>query len=275
MGIKHRAEANNEMEVRQVKLEGAYNFRDVGGLTNKEGKRVRTGLLYRSDELCYCSPSDVEILEGLGLRSIIDFRNEKERTEKPDVPIKGVTVYALDPKADIAAMAASDEIPNMGPEGGQPSAAGVRALMVEQNRQFVLAEDSKKAYRAMFDLILDESKLPLDQHCRGGKDRTGYGVALILLLLGVDRETVIEDYMLTNVCKHEKNERSLKKTWDETHDEDLVQALRYAKEAQPEFLSTALDEIEEGYGTAENYVREELDMTDDQIQKLRKMFLED
>ncbi len=263
------------MELRQIGLEGAYNFRDVGGLMTKDGRRVRKGLLYRSDELCYLTQADVEKLKELGLRSIIDYRNERERKGKEDVSIPGASVYYLDPKADVAAMASSDEIPRLAPGGADKlTAAGARALMVGQNRQFVLAPSSQQSYRRMFELILDENRLPLDQHCRGGKDRTGYGAALILLILGVDRDAVMEDYMLTNVCKREKNERSLKKIWEETHDEDLVQAMRYLKEANEEFLAAALDLIEEKYESAENYAKQELGITDGQISRLKELFLE-
>lgn len=181
----------------------------------------------------------------------------------------------MDPKADAAAMASSDEVPKLDHTHREKiTAEGLKALMTEQNRQFVLAPDSKRVYRTMLEMILKEENLPLDQHCRGGKDRTGYGAALILLLLGVDRETVVQDYLLTNVCKKEKNEKSLKKMWEATHDEDLIQAMRYAKEANESFLLAALDLIDTNFGGIEQYTAKELELPPDYIPSLREMFLE-
>lgn len=270
-----KPEAIQERKDRHIALQGACNFRDIGGYVTEDGRRVKTGLLYRSDELCFCTSHDIEILESLGLKSIIDYRNEKERNGKEDVSIEGVSVYYLDPKADAAAMASSESLKEMPVEGGRKlTAAWAKEMMVEQNVQFVLAESSRQAYRRMFDLILDETKIPLVQHCRGGKDRTGYGVALVLLLLGVDQNTVLQDYMLTNVYKREKNERSLKQVLDETGDEDLVLALRYLKEANEEFLFTAINLIRERYGSVRRYVMRELSVTEQEIEKLRDMYLE-
>lgn len=263
------------MDTRYVNLQGTYNFRDIGGYKTKDNRRVKQGLLYRSDELCYCTKEDGEVLTELGIKSIIDYRNEKERKGKEDISLEGVEIYYLDPKADAAAIASSD--------GGELqkvwqmdtlTAEKAKLLMTKQNEQFVLAESSKKSYRRMLDIILDETKVPMVQHCRGGKDRTGYGAALILLLLGVEEETVLEDYMLTNYYKKEKNEKSLRALMEETGSEDLVLAVRYLKEANREFLLTALALIRSDYGTAEAYARQELSMTTEELEKLRGMYLE-
>lgn len=264
-----------ELDTRKLPLEGAHNFRDIGGLVTKDGRWVKKGLLYRSDDLHDLTGTDIRMLQELGLKTVIDYRNEHEWKDRPDVEIPGVTVCHMDPKADAAAMASSDEVPKLDHTHREKiTAEGLKALMTEQNRQFVLAPDSKRVYRTMLEMILKEENLPLDQHCRGGKDRTGYGAALILLLLGVDRETVVQDYLLTNVCKKEKNEKSLKKMWEATHDEDLIQAMRYAKEANESFLLAALDLIDTNFGGIEQYTAKELELPPDYIPSLREMFLE-
>lgn len=263
------------MKDRYVSLEGTYNFRDIGGYRTKDGSVVRGGLLFRSDELCGCTENDVRYLKEMGLKSVIDYRNEKEREGKEDKVPASTRIYYLDPKADVAAMASSESLKEISPIQGKQklTAKWARELMISQNEQFVLADSSKKAYRSMFDLILKEENLPLVQHCRGGKDRTGYGAALILLILGVDKKTVLEDYMLTNFYKKEKNQKSLEKLWEETKDEDTVQAVRYLKEANEEFLLAALDLMEERYGTAEQYAQKELAMTQEEITTLKEKFL--
>lgn len=261
--------------MKQIKLEGAYNFRDIGGYITVDGKKVKEGLLYRSDELSKLTEKDIEILIAHNIKTIVDYRGEAERVNNEDKAIEGAKVVYLDPKADVAAMASNENIKDMHKTIDSLTAKKAYQLMMEQNRQFVLADSSKKAYRQLLDLILDKDNCPLVQHCRGGKDRTGYGVAIILLLLGVSKETVLEDYLYTNVCKNEKNEKSLRKIMEETQNEDLVQALRYMKEANAEFLLLALNEIDDNYGGIVNYAINELDFNQENINKLKEIYLED
>lgn len=261
------------MDERQVKLQGAYNFRDMGGYVTSDGRKVAYKKLYRSDELSKLSDEDVAILEEMGFKTIIDYRGAHERIENEDRPIKGATIHFLDPKAEVAAMASQEMKDRKHYDLSQLKAADAKMMMIGQNEQFVLADSAKQSYRKMFDLMLDEKNLPLVQHCRGGKDRTGYGAALILLVLGVSKEDVLYDYMLTNVYKHDKNERSLNEIYEKTKNEDLVQALRYMKEANEEFLMTALDTIDEQFGGIDKYVRQELDLSEEEIQRLKDIYL--
>lgn len=257
-----------------VDLQGTHNFRDIGGYPTKDGKRVAYGKLFRSDDLHELTQEDIRYLQNMGLKTIIDYRNEHERAKREDVDIPGVTTYYLDPKADTAALASSSFAKDEKQVMKTLTAAQARHMMIEQNRQFVLSDTSKQAYRAMFDVMLDENNIAIDQHCRGGKDRTGFGIALILSALGVSKEDILHDYMLTNHYKHEKNERSLKKLMEETQNADLVQAVRYMKEAQEEFLLTALELIDEEYGDALSFLKQELHLQDEEINKLKALYLE-
>lgn len=259
---------------RYVDLEGTFNFRDIGGYETIDGKHVVYGKLFRSDDLHECTQADIEKIKKLKIKTIIDYRNEHEREKRADVSIDGVTTHYLDPKADTAALASSSFTGDEKKAMKTLTAEKARTMMIEQNRQFVLSSTSKQAYRAMFDICLDEDSIAIDQHCRGGKDRTGFGVALILLLLGVSRIDVMSDYMLTNYYKHDKNERSLKKMMEETNNEDLVQAMRYMKEAQEEFILTALNLIDEMYGDAISFMKKELAITNEEIAKMKDLYLE-
>lgn len=257
-----------------IALEGAYNFRDIGGYATTDGHAIKTGVLYRSDELCHLTDADIERLAELGLSTVIDYRADHERDARPDRVPAGCTIIQLDPQADTAAMAASDDPAVL--QSHDPSwltAERARYLMTEQNRQFVLADTAHAAYRRMLEIILDPANGVIDQHCRGGKDRTGFGAALIQLLLGVDRETVVEDYLLTNVCKHEKNERSLNELWEKTHDEDLVQAVRHLKEAERPFIEAALTTLESEYGDAPNFARTALGLSAGDLADLKALYL--
>lgn len=261
--------------MKKIKLEGAYNFRDIGGYSGKNGKKIKKGVLYRSDELSHLTEKDIEVLEKLNIQTIIDFRNEKERLDNEDKQIGEANLIYLDPKADTAALASAEGKDIDLYDRAQLTSERARFFMTKQNKEFVINEESKKAYKKMFEIILDSKNQAIVQHCRGGKDRTGYGVALIQLLLGVSKEDVLYDYLLTNEYKKEKNEKSLRALLQETGNEDLVEAFRLFKEANLDFISEALRTIEEHYGNVETYVIQELGLTKKQIEKLEEMYLEE
>ena len=80
-------------------------------------------------------------------------------------------------------------------------------MLITANREF--ATTFAHRYRAVFDRLADPENLPALIHCTAGKDRTGFGAALVLMALGVPRETAFEDYLLTNYYAREHIERTL------------------------------------------------------------------
>ncbi|WP_314064750.1 tyrosine-protein phosphatase [uncultured Vagococcus sp.] len=262
------------MDKRYVNLEGTFNFRDIGGYQGLGGRKVKYGQLYRSDELSKLTPTDVTKLSEMGIKTIIDYRNEKERLDNEDLPIPGARLIKLDPIANIAALAASENNEADVYDLSKMTAKLAKELMTVQNREFVMGLRSQEVFKEMLELVMNPENTPLVQHCRGGKDRTGYGIALILLLLGVSREEVMADYLLTNYYKKDKNESSLNAMLAETGNADIVQAMRYFKEANELFLKTALDIIDHDFGGIEGYVKDILQVTDDQIDSLRNLYLE-
>ena len=208
---------NYVISTRLVNLDGTDNFRDCGGYETIEGRRVKWGLLYRSDQLSNISERDVTFLENMGLKIIVDYRSKSEASSAPNKKIFGTNTYSLDPNAKTAQLAAGsiDDVNKsildllkehkFNPEKyGDPE-----ENMYKEYKKFIHTDFSKKAYRELIKLILDEQNLPLVQHCRGGKDRTGFGAAIILLALGVREEWVIYDYTLTTQYRVEKNKRQM------------------------------------------------------------------
>lgn len=264
------------INLRYVDLEGTYNFRDIGGYKTASGKTVKYGKIYRSDALSNLTKEDIEKFKELNINTIIDYRSEKEIVENPNVFIEGVKTFNLDPKADVAALASSEfeEGTNLDDMSNNLTPEFVKKLMTQQNVQFVINDDSIKAFKNMFDVILDDSTTASVQHCRGGKDRTGFGIALILFALGVDEETILEDYMLTNHYKKDKNETSLAELLEETNNEDIVKAVRFFKEAQLSFIEAAFKTINEMYDNPLNYLKTVIGLTEEDFEKLHNMYLE-
>lgn len=160
---------------RWVHLEGAANTRDAGGYSAADGRSVRHGMIYRSGKLARLSAAGAEAFRALGVKTVIDFCNRL--TPWPLFGGDGWSVHCA---------AAVRGCP-MSFMSGEPAdefyIRGVR--------------DNAASYRKAFELLADEANYPVLYHCRAGTDRTGVMSALLLTLLGVQRDTVVGDFRLS------------------------------------------------------------------------------
>ena len=176
---------------RHVPLEGCFNLRDVGGYTSIDGRRVRTGCVFRSDELHALTDADVEAIAGLGIKVVFDLRNADERAARPSRLPKDVELL----------------------ERVSPSGGGNRGTTEEQIALGTLPVPDDEYFASVYvDLIarlapeireileraVDAPARPLLFHCAGGKDRTGIVTAVLLGLLGVPDDVILDDYELTS-----------------------------------------------------------------------------
>ena len=128
-------------------------------------------------------------------------------------------------------------------------------------------------YKAFFEILLNEDNYPLLYHCTAGKDRTGFATFLLLSALGIDRETIIEDYLSTNRYMDEFAQRHLDRLSQNNEiDTDKIESIFYAKES---YLEGALDAIETDYQTVENYLATALNIGEPEIKQLKRILLED
>ena len=243
---------------------------------------MKWGLLYRSDQLSNISERDVTFLKNMGLKTIVDYRSKSEASDAPDKEISGTNTYSLDPNAKTAQLAAGsiDDDVNKSildllkehkfhPEKyGDPE-----ENMYKQYKKFIYSDSSKKAYRELIKLILDEHNLPLVQHCRGGKDRTGFGVAIILLALGVREECVIYDYTLTTQYRVTKNKKQMNLYKKYTKDEQTLTLLSTLQQSKAIYMETAINEMKKTYGSIDSYLKDALGIDENVKEKLKEIFL--
>ncbi len=177
---------------------GTLNFRDLGGLTAVDGRRVRPGRLFRSDTLQALSAADVQLLvDGLGLRTVIDLRLEVE------VEQEGRGLLAR--RAEVAfinsplGMATRDGIP---PD----------RVLIELYESCLASPSLLTTIRA----IATNIDAPTLFHCAAGKDRTGVVAAIVLGILGVDSEQIVADYMRSATAMPRMIERFM--TWPRYRD---------------------------------------------------------
>jgi protein-tyrosine phosphatase len=224
----------SDSPARHLNLEGASNFRDLGGYPTVDGRTVRWRLIFRSNHLGHLTPADIDIVRSLGVRSAFDFRGLDERTAAA-CGVEDITVHPLpiEPSvvATLRALLAA----------GALSADSARETMRESYRNYV--RQNTHSFRALFAHLLDD-RAPLVIHCTAGKDRTGFACALLLHALGVPDDAIAEDYLLTN--------RFYRR--DPSAGTDLPDDVRQAiGSVDPSFLAAGFDAISTDYGDLESY----------------------
>ncbi|MDR3335109.1 MAG: tyrosine-protein phosphatase [Treponema sp.] len=219
-----------------IPLEGLYNVRDLGGYPAAGGRQVKEGVLYRAGDLHTPTPGDLAVLEGLRLNTIVDFRGTDEKKQEPDVRIQGVVHIHEVPieTGNIVDLLLADR-----------SISG-EAQMEGMYRR--LAHEARPQYREFFKILANPTGTPLLFHCSAGKDRTGLGAALILSALGVDRDLVYADYLLSRVYLQDKYNSWLAK----------APYLEPLMSVRQEYLEVAFTVIDQEYGGVDQYLRQDL-----------------
>jgi protein-tyrosine phosphatase len=171
-------------EQRFVDLDGAHNFRDLGGLPTRDGGTTRFGVMFRSDALHHLQPTDVERLLELGVQTVIDLRSSVELERTGRGPLEATPIGWL--HAPLS-------------HGGNGEALPPALAEGDLGRHYVesLPERTETLSQVITHLARADH-LPAVFHCTAGKDRTGMVAALVLSLVGVDDAVIIEDYTLTD-----------------------------------------------------------------------------
>jgi protein-tyrosine phosphatase len=176
-----------------IELDRASNLRDLGGWPTEDGRHVRRGLIYRAPALLGLSPADREVVARLGIRVAVDFRGEEERARNPVV----LEQVRADPQPIEPSIGAGlRDIVLTGQASGHVSPADMLDLLTQAYRAYAL--HCQDRYRALFAHLARADSVPILFHCSAGKDRTGFGAALLLTALGVAWEHVLADYLATN-----------------------------------------------------------------------------
>lgn len=253
---------------RGLHLATAPNFRDVGGYRTSDGHWVKPGLIFRSDQLNRLNDKDLAAIDALGSALVVDLRTESERSREPDrIPPRGQGLV-LDVAADASGSLGGDM---RKAEAAIAAGKGVE-MLVSANRDFVSMPSARAAYSALLRRLIDGGQGPLIYHCTAGKDRTGWATAVILTLLGVPRETVMADYLLSNSYLRAKNEAVMKAL--ATSGAAINPAfLEPVLTVRPEYLQSAFEEVDRKYGSMEAYARDGLGLSALDVAVLRRKYL--
>lgn len=250
-----------EIDENHVALKGEDNMRDLGGYVGQDGKRVLYHKLFRAGELSTLTDADLEHIATKEITQVIDLRTTAERTEKADKAITGATLYeySLLDEAPGSSVASSDVFGLI--LSGQTTA---EAMMIPA---YAVDQTKIAQWIKIFDLL--ESGQTTLFHCTAGKDRTGMTAALVLSSLGVDRATIVSDFMLSNEYLATANQQTvayINSQYGAGVGEQLIPLLG----VEEVYITTFFNNIETNYGSVDNFLK----VIKVDVAKMRKNFLE-
>ncbi|MET9319695.1 tyrosine-protein phosphatase [Streptomyces sp. NPDC003038] len=257
----------------EPELIGVRNFRDVGGLPTSDGRRVRTGRLFRSGHLAHATETDAQFLSSLGLHTVFDFRNEADHAlEGPDVELPGVRNVNI-PLSDPADGREFWKMVREGDLGQLRSLLGDGKGAARMSHSYRGIITHRTAEHSRVVHALAEDSVPALMHCAAGKDRAGLSVAVTLLALGVEREAILADYLESNAPNRRYVVQRSSAT-AEARSPEVMELLAPLFDARAEYLTAAFDTIDGHWGGVERYLAEGLGLTPDTLGRLRERLLD-
>ena len=236
---------------RHIDFEGIHNFRDFGGYDTAHGRPLKHGLLYRSANHAYATEADLARMRELGLATIVDLRRSEERAREPSRRWEGFagTVIENDILSDHADWAVIMKgLPEITPQWFYDDSKGYYRRAPFEPRHIDLF--------SRYFRTLAETDGPIVVHCAAGKDRTGLICALTHHALGVHRDDIMADYLLTNDEDRLASKMDFLGPWIEKQVglSASREALRVAVSVNPDYLETAFAVIADAHGSVDAYL---------------------
>ena len=252
----------------KIYLEGTHNTRDLGGYL-LPNDIIKSGILFRSDKLKNLTKDDIIQIKNLGIQRIIDFRSEIERLKEPNVIIESIEYIEMPIEVDKKINKKINEALN--------NKQNMKQFLIEANRDFV------KEYKDVFSKFLKEiikKPVPTLFHCTAGKDRTGFATYLIYKILGLDDETILEDYMKTNYFINEtindQLENIIKLMNINTNEEmngNKAYNLLPLLTVDLEYINSAINTAIKNYGSIENFIYYGLNISYEEQHRFKVLML--
>jgi len=239
---------------RIISLEGAVNFRDLGGYATTDGRRTKWRVLFRADGLSELTTADLAKVASLGIHTVVDLRSGYEvEQSRFDVDAHPV---------DFHHFPFIDQLPDVESWERAPGLLGA------QYREML--DDAVPQITAALEVLATASALPAVFHCTAGKDRTGLLSAIVLSLLGVPQDTVVADYALSGEAMERLRAKLILKYPD---GKDVIADIDEVFSAHPTNMVDLFAYLAERYGSIEDYAAK-VGIADTLIARLRETMLE-
>ena len=239
---------------RFVTLQGCFNFRDLGGYRTQDGRSVKWLKLFRSDAIHYATPDDISRLQGeLGIFTVVDLRNPEE------IQQAGLTTMA-------GSSVRYHTVPYLGARQIVPPGVDEDPVARLTNIYQWIIRNAGARIAESLNILSEGGNLPAVFHCTAGKDRAGILAAMVLGVLGVDRDQIMQDYEMTNDVIDELGERLRARPGNEHRTLDSFRA-------QPETMEIVLDELDNEHGGPAGYLQAH-GVANETLDKFREALLE-
>ncbi|MET8427567.1 tyrosine-protein phosphatase [Nocardia sp. NPDC004860] len=233
-----------------IRLDGAANFRDIGGYRTSDGHTVRTGVAFRSNRLAGLTDADLVKLATAGVTLDVDLRAGSERSSAPDRVPTGAQYKVADVISFDSGISFHEFPPITLGRGVIDGVVNGSASLVQSiDYPFMVNfHGADVAFGTLLRSIAGNSGATV-YHCTDGKDRTGWATAVLLTVLGVPRDVVNADYLASNA--ELGNPQAVQLSW----------------------LEAAFGEVDRLYGSVDKYVRDGLGLDQSTIDALRAKLL--
>ncbi len=252
-----------DLKKRFLPTETCLNTRDLGGYKTKDGRQTKWGKLIRSEALFRLTDSDKEYMDSLGLTYIFDFRDPPEAKRLPDY---------------IPAGSKYENLPIL--EGLIRGSFTLRpdhleSAIYDHMRELyeLIVENRAQAYTPALRVLSEDEDAKILFHCTNGKDRTGFFAALLLLIAGVDEDTIVNDYLLTNL-----NIDEACAVFGPKMSEDIGVPAEFLRDffgVHRDWIQTQLDYIRSNYGSVTAYLLDKTDLSEEEINRIKENITED
>lgn len=258
---------------RLLPIQHGNNFRDLGGYTTTDGHTIKWGRLIRSGHLNSLDQHDLDVLAQFNVKLDLDFRAPDEISARPDKIPTGAAYTALPVFQTDETDASHSQEQIMADYSDRPD-AGYKH-MLDVYRDMVTTKQAKESYQTFFSQLLsnDDHSAALF-HCTASKDRTGMGAVFLLSALNVDRPTIVRDYLLTNSVTKDFVAANIAKIKAAGLPDAFAQNTFALSTVSPDYVNTALQEIDSQYGDVKNYLQQYLAVSESQMKDLQKLYLD-
>lgn len=265
------------MKIQRLRLQKLNNTRDLGGFPAADGRHIKFCKLIRSGRLYKLPLFTRSYLENIGVTTVVDMRNERERLDYPDSKIEGARQINLPIELSGAegitytkslARVWREESKRIKSEFGTAD-----AYMFDVYERMLFDERSRNTFKEFFDLVMADENCIL-WHCSAGKDRTGVAAMLLEGVLGVDEKLIIEDYVASNVFQRKKRTFQKAGLLIAPAARDFKRILYALMIAKPEYIKHAINAVKQRYGSIVEYCKQALGLTDENIEFLKDKYLE-
>lgn len=261
-------EYGKETVQKDIAIKKVHNFRVVGHIKNVDGRTLKDGQLYRSAHLHKLKRKSFDELENLGIKEIIDLRNSKEIAQKPDHLPNGI-IYknysAFEDEGDQLDQAKKLVLK------GKVNGSDADKRMLDFYKDYVT--ENPETIKKIITEILD-SDHPVLYHCTAGKDRTGIITALILTILKFDKETIYNDYLLSNQYRNRLVQKrlGLANNLHFLYPKMDIKVLEKLSWVEKDYLDAAFNEINTKYGSTDAYIQQVLGISENKRQEYIQKF---